>query len=147
MKSFLNSLEGSGIGLASGLALFTLNHWPAYQRVSTFLAAQEAGPPTQTTADSLGGLLNEETAPQTTADKNAPPRSILAQIIDFMSDDEFVVFLGLTGYTAEQLDKEESEFVKTVQSNPKLFEAHLHEAVAKKTETTLLSLRDTFGEN
>ena len=129
------------------LALVAWEHWPAYQRVSAVLAAQEAAPPTPTTDDSLGGLLNEETAPKTTADENAPPRSIFAQIIDFMSDAEFVTYLGLTGETAEQLDQEENEFVKTVQSNPQIFEAHLHEAVAKQANITSQSLANTFGEN
>ena len=129
------------------LAFLAWEYWPAHQRVSTFLAAQEASPPPQATDDSLGGLLDEETAPKTTADENAPPRSMLAQLIDFLSDEEFVAFLGLSGYTAEQLDQEESEFVKTVQSNPQLFEAHLHEALAKNKESVIQSLANTFGEN
>ncbi len=133
-----------GLGL---LAYVAWTHLPAYQRVSTFLAAQEAGPPTQNADDSLGGLLNEETAPKTTADENAPPRSIFAQLFDFMSDEEFAVYLGLTGETAEELDKEEAEFVKIIQSNPKLYEAHLHEAVAKQAAITRQSLANKFGEN
>ena len=64
-----------------------------------------------------------------------------------MSDEEFVDFLGLTGYTAEQLDQEEADFVKTVQSNPQLVEAHLHESLAKNTESTLQSLANLFGKN
>lgn len=64
-----------------------------------------------------------------------------------MTDAEFVGFLGVTGYTAEQLDKEEAEFVKTIQSNPKLFEAHLHESIAKHAAITRQSLANTFGEN
>ena len=112
-----------------------------------FLAAQEAGPPTPTADNSLGGLLDEETATETTADENAPPRSIFGQIIDQMTDEEFVAYLGLTGETAEQLDQKENEFLKTVQSNPQLFEAHLHEAIAKHAAITRQSLANKFGEN
>lgn len=64
-----------------------------------------------------------------------------------MSDEEFAVFLGLTGQTAEELDKEESEFVKPIQSNSNLYEAHLHEAVAKHAAITRQFLANTFGEN
>lgn len=111
------------------------------------MLAQKANPPSKNADDPLGGLLDEETTPKTTADENTPPRSILAQWIDFMSDEEFAVFLSLTGYTAEQLDKEEGEFVKTIQSNPKLFEAHRHEAVARHAAITHNSLANLFGEN
>ncbi len=138
MKSLPDYIIALGTFWITVLALLAWENWNSHQRVTTFLAAQEAGPLPQNTDDSLGGLLDEE---------NAPPRSIRAQLIDFMSDNEFLVFLGLTGFRVEQLDKEEAEFVKTIQSNHELFEAHLHEAVAKKTETTLLSLRNTFGEN
>ena len=113
--------------MAVMLALFTSERWPAYQRVST--------------------LLDEETVPKTTVDENAPPRSIIAQFIDFMTDNEFVTFLGLTGYTAEQLDKEEKEFVKIIQSDPQLYEAHLHEEIAKHAAITRQSLANKFGEN
>lgn len=135
-----------GTAMVIMLAILVWEHGPAYQRVSTLLA-QEAGPLPQNADDSLGGLLNEETAPKTTADENAPPRSIIAQLFDFMSDAEFVTYLGLTGETAEQLDKEEADFVKTVQSNPQLYEAHLHEAVAKHAGITRQSLANKFGEN
>ena len=147
MKTLLNYTIYIGTFSITVLALLAWEHWPAYQRVSTFLAAQEAGPPTQNADDSLGGLLDEETAPKTSADENAPPRSIIAQIIDFMTDEEFAVYLGLTGETAEQLDKEEAEFVKIIQSNPKLYEAHLHEAIAKHAAITRQSLANLFGEN
>ena len=118
MKSLLDYIFGCGIPLLAIFAYAAWENWPAHQRVTTFLAAQEAGPPTQNADDSLGGLLNEETAPKTTADENAPPRSIISQIIDSLSDAEFAVYLGLTGETAEELDKEEKEFVKIIQSNP-----------------------------
>ena len=147
MKTLLDYIYGLGIILVGTLIFLAWTQWPAHQRVTAFLAAQEAVPPPQNADDSLGGLLDEETAPKTTADENAPPRSMLAQLIDFLSDEEFVTFLGLTGYTAEQLDQEESEFVKTVQSNPQLFEAHLHEALAKNKESVIQSLANTFGEN
>lgn len=146
MKSLLDYLLYFGIAVLAICAYASWEKWPAYQRVSTLLA-QEAGPPTQNTDDSLGGLLNEETAPKTKSDENAPPRSIFAQIFDFMSDEEFVIYLGLTGQTTEELDKEEADFVKTVQSNPKLFEAHLHEAIAKHAASTRQSLANLFGEN
>ena len=129
------------------LAILAWEHWPAHQRVTTFLAAQEAGPPPQATDDSLGGLLNEETPAETSADENAPPRSLFAQLLDSLSDEEFAVYLGLTGETAEQLDKKEAEFLKTVQSNPELFEAHLHEAIAKHAAITRQSLANLVGEN
>ena len=151
MKTLLNFIldyiYGFGITALAILAYVAWENWPAYQRVTTFLAAQEAGHPTQNTDDSLGGLLDEENAPKTTADENAPPRSIIAQIIDSLSDEEFVVYLGLTGETAEQLDKEEAEFVKTIQSNPQLYEAHLHEEIAKQAARTRQSLANKFGEN
>ena len=147
MKSLLDYIIGLGTFLITVLALVAWENWNSHQRVSAFLATQEAGPPTQPTDDSLGGLLNEETPAETTADENAPPRSIIAQLIDFMSDNEFVTFLGLTGYTAEQLDKEEKEFVKTIQSNPQLYEAHLHEAVAKHADITRNYFANKFGEN
>ena len=147
MKTLLNYLLYFGISVLGILAYAAWENWPAYQRVSTFLAAQEAGPPPQNADDSLGGLLDEETAPTTTADENAPPRSIFAQLLDSLSDEEFAVYLGLTGETAEQLDKEESDFVKTIQSNPKLYEAHLHEAIAKHADITRQSLANLFGEN
>ena len=150
MKTLLTSLLtyicGFGITTLAILAYVAWEKMPSYQRVSTLLA-QEADPPTQNADDSLGGLLNEETAPKTTADENAPPRSILAQIFDSLSDEEFVTYLGLTGETAERLDKEEADFVKTIQSNPKPYEAHLHEAIAKHAAITRQSLADTFGEN
>ena len=129
------------------LAYVAWTHLPAHQRVTTFLAAQEAGLPPQNADDSLGGLLNEETPAETTADENTPPRSIFGQIIDQMTDEEFVAYLGLTGETAEQLDQKEAEFLKTVQSNPQLFEAHLHEAIAKHAAITRQSLANKFGEN
>ena len=137
MKSLLNKityeLAWTLVPVLAGLlAIIAWEHWPSHQRVSAVLAAQEAGLPSRNADDSLGGLLNEETAPQTTADENALPRSIFGQVIDFMSDEEFVTFLGLTGYTAEQLDKEENEYVKLIQSNPKLWEEHLDEAIAQK---------------
>ena len=146
MKTLLDYIYGLGIAVLAILAYVAWDKWPAYQRVSTLLA-QEAGPLPQNADDSLGGLLDEETAPKTTADENAPPRSIISQIIDSLSDEEFVTYLGLTGETAEELDKEEKEFVKTIQSNPKLYEAHLHEAIAKYADITRQSLADTFGEN
>ena len=37
-----------------------------------------------------------------------------------MSEEKFAGFLGLTGYTAEQLDKGEKEHVNIIQSNPNL---------------------------
>ena len=129
MKSLLKFTYEFAWAMVPVLGLLTLvawENWNSHQRVTTFLATQEAGPPTQNADNSLGGLLDEETAPETTADENAPPRSIIAQLVDTLSDAEFVTFLGLSGYTAEQLDKEEKEFVKTIQSNPKLYEAHLH---------------------
>ena len=147
MKSLLDYIIGLGTFSITVLALLVWENWNSHQRVTTFLAAQEAGPPPQNTDDSLGGLLDEETAPETTADENAPPRSIIAQFIDFMTDNEFVTFLGLTGYTAEQLGKEEKEFVKTIQSNPQLYEAHLHEAVAKHADITRNYFANKFGEN
>ncbi len=45
------------------------------------------------------------------------------------------------------MDKEEADFVKTVQSNPKLFEAHLHEAIAKQAAITRNYFANKFGEN
>ena len=144
MKTLLDYIYGFGIAALVILAYVAWEHWPAYQRVSTLLA-QEA--PTQTADDSLGGLLDKETAPKTTADENAPPRSIIAQIIDSLSDEEFVTFLGLTGKTAEELDKEEAEFVKTIQSNPELFEAHLLEEIAKEAASTRNYFANKFGEN
>ena len=134
-------------GVLAVLAILAWEHWPAHQRVSTFLAAQEAGPPPQNADDSLGGLLNEETPAETTADENAPPRSLFAQLFDQMTDEEFVAYLGLTGETAEQLDQKEADFLKTVQSNPELFEAHLHEAIEKHAAITRQSLANNFGEN
>ena len=147
LLKFTHELAWAMVPVLGLLALVAWEHWPAYQRVSAVLAAQEAGPPTPTTDDSLGGLLNEETAPKTKSDENAPPRSIFAQLFDFITDEEFAVFLGLIGETAEQLDKEEADFVKTVQSNPKLFEAHLHEAVAKQADITRNYFANKFGEN
>ena len=148
MKSLLNKITYElAWTLVPVLALVAWENWNSHQRVTTFLAAQEAGPPTQNPDDSLGGLLNEETAPKTTADENAPPRSIIAQIIDSLSDEEFVLYLGLTSETAEQLDKEEAEFVKTIQSNPKLYEAHLHEEIAKQAASTSQFFANKFGEN
>ena len=144
MKPLLSYIIGVGIALAVMLAMFTSERWPAYQRVSTVLAAQEAGPPTQNTDDSLGGLLDEEPAPKTTADENAPPRSILSQVIDFMSDEEFVVFLGVTGYTAEELDKKENEYVKLVQSNPKLWEEHLDESIERSSKSVRAAVEETL---
>ena len=151
MKTLLNFTYGLawilGSVMVTMLAIIAWEGWPAYQRVSAVLAAQEAGQPTQNADDSFGGLLDEETAPKTTADENAPPRSIIAQIIDSLSDEEFVVYLGLTGETAEELDKEEADFVKTIQSNPKLYEAHLHEAIAKQADITRNYFANKFGEN
>ena len=147
MKSLLDYIYGFGIALVIMLAFLAWETWPAHQRVATFLAAQEAGPLPQNADDSLGGLLNEETAPKTMAEETAPPRSLFAQLFDFMSDEEFAVYLGLTGETAEQLDKKEAEFVKTVQSNPELFEAHLHEAIAKHAARTRNYFANKFGEN
>ena len=145
MKYLLDDILWGGIGVATITIMFVAHHWGAHQRVSAVLAAQEAVPPTQATDDSLGGLLNEETPAETTADENAPPRSILAQLIDFMSDEEFVTFLGLTGYTAEQLDQEENEYVKLIQSNPKLWEEHLDEAIAQSAESTRTAVEETLG--
>ena len=146
MKSLPDYIIGLGTFLVTVLALVALDNWNSHQRVSTLLA-QESGTLPQNADDSLGGLLDEETAPKTTADENAPPRSIISQIIDSLSDAEFVTYLGLTGETAEELDKEEKEFVKTIQSNPKLYEAHLHEAIAKHADITRNYFANKFGEN
>ena len=100
------------------LAAYTLFYSTATNRVA--LVAQQVVPPVQNADDPLGELLNEEAEPETTADENAPPRSILDQLIDFMSDNEFVGFPDVTGYTAKYLDKQENKFVKIVQSNPNL---------------------------
>ena len=145
MKTLLDNILWGGIGVATITILFVAHHWGSHQRVTAVLAAQEAGPPPQNADDSLGGLLNEETSPETPADENAPPRSILAQLIDFMSDEEFVTFLGLSGYTAEQLDQEENEYVKLIQSNPKLWEEHLDEAIAQSAESTRTAVEETLG--
>ena len=147
MKTLLNYLLYFGITALGIFAYAAWENWPAYQRVSAVLAAQEAGTAPQNADDSLGGLLDEETAPKTSADENAPPRSIFAQLFDFMSDEEFAVYLGLTGETAEQLDKEEKEFVKIIQSNPHLYEAHLHEEIAKHAASTRNYFANKFGEN
>ena len=71
------------------------------------LVTQQSAPPNQNVEqnDPLGHLLNEETAMKTTADENEPPRSILAQLIDLLPDEEFVGFLGLAGCVVEELDK------------------------------------------
>lgn len=70
---------------------------------------------------------------------------MLAQVIDFMSDEEFVGFLGVTGYTAEQLDKKENEFVKIVQSNPKLWEEYLDESIARSSKSVRTAVKKTLG--
>lgn len=43
--------------------------------------------------------------------KNA--RSIKAQMLDNLADEELALYCALTGETAEQLDKEEAEFKKS----------------------------------
>ncbi len=62
-----------------------------------------------------------------------------------MSDEEFLVFLALTGHSAEELDKEENEYVKLIQSNPKLWDEHLDEAIAQSAESTRTAVEETLG--
>ncbi len=53
-------------------------------------------------------------------------------------------FLGVTGYTAEQLDKEENDLSKLIQSNPNLWEEHLHEAIAQSAKATRIAVKETL---
>ena len=52
---------------------------------------------------------------------------------------------GGTSYTAEELDKKENEFVKIVQSNPKLWEEHLDESIARSSKSVRTAVKKTLG--
>ena len=54
-------------------------------------------------------------------------RSIKAQMLDNLTDEELALYCALTGETAAQLDKEESEFKKALLSKPEVFEEHVED--------------------
>ena len=54
-------------------------------------------------------------------------RSLKAQMLDNLTDEELALYCALTGETAEQLDKEESEFKKALLAEPEIFEEHVED--------------------
>ena len=63
----------------------------------------------------------------TQADDYKKARSIKAQMLDNLTDEELALYCALTGQTAEQLDKEEAEFKKALLAKPEDFEEHLED--------------------
>ena len=77
-------------------------------------------------------LLNEDNTPTINNEyeyKN--PGSIISRLVDGLTNEEFVLYLATIGRTAEELDAEESAFVKSIKENPTLFEEHVEEIEAR----------------
>ena len=64
--------------------------------------------------------------------KNA--RSLKAQMLDNLTDEELALYCALTGETAAQLDKEEAEFKKVLLANPEVFEEHVEDFLKNHPE-------------
>ena len=58
-------------------------------------------------------FLADDERLSTQADDYKNARSIKSQMLDNLTDEELALYCALTGETAEQLDKEESEFKKS----------------------------------
>ena len=63
----------------------------------------------------------------TQADDYKDARSIKAQMLDNLTDEELALYCALTGQTAEQLDQEEAEFKKALLTKLEVFEEHVED--------------------
>ncbi len=70
----------------------------------------------------------------TQADDYKKARSIKAQMLDNLTDEELALYCALTGETAAQLDKEESEFKKALLAKPEVFEEHVEDFLKKQSD-------------
>ena len=75
---------------------------------------------------------DEQLSTQANDYKNA--RSLKAQMLDNLTDEELALYCALTGETAAQLDKEEAEFKKALQANPEVFEEHVEDFLKNHPE-------------
>ena len=71
------------------------------------------------TQQSDDDFLVDDGQMSTQADGYKNARSIKAQMLDNLTDEELALYCALTGQTAEQLDKEEAEFKKALLSSQK----------------------------
>ena len=72
-------------------------------------------------------FLEDDGQLSTQANDYKKARSIKAQMLENLSDEELALYCDLTGETAAQLDKEEAEFKKALQANPEIFEEHVED--------------------
>lgn len=79
-------------------------------------------------------FLVDDGQQSTQADDYKKARSIKAQMLDNLTDEELALYCALTGQTAAQLDKEESEFKKALLANPEVFEEHLEDFLKKQSD-------------
>ena len=75
---------------------------------------------------------DEQLSTQANDYKNA--RSLKAQMLDNLTDEELALYCALTGETAAQLDKEEAEFKKALLANPEVFEEHVEDFLKNHPE-------------
>ena len=74
-----------------------------------------------------GFLTDDDEQLSTQANDYKDARSIKAQMLDNLTDEELALYCALTGETAAQLDKEEADFKKALQANPEIFEEHVED--------------------
>ncbi len=80
------------------------------------------------------GFLTDDEQLSTQANDYKKARSLKAQMLDNLTDEELALYCALTGETAEQLDKEESEFKKALLAKPEVFEEHVEDFLKNHPE-------------
>ena len=79
-------------------------------------------------------FLTDDGQQSTQANDYKKARSIKAQMLDNLTDEELALYCALTGQTAAQLDKEESEFKKALLAKPEIFEEHVEDFLKNHPE-------------
>ena len=80
------------------------------------------------------GFLTDDEQLSTQANDYKKARSLKAQMLDNLTDEELALYCALTGETAAQLDKEESEFKKALLAKPEVFEEHVEDFLKNHPE-------------
>ena len=81
-----------------------------------------------------GFLTDDDEQLSTQANDYKKARSLKAQMLDNLTDEELALYCALTGETAAQLDKEESEFKKALLAKPEIFEEHVEDFLKNHPE-------------
>ena len=118
----LTKKNGSETGLG--------NNWISLGIAAVCVAVVAVAHAQQTDDD----FLVDEGQQSTQADDYKKARSLKAQMLDNLTDEELALYCALTGQTAAQLDKEESEFKKALLANPEIFEEHLEDFLKKQSD-------------